>query len=238
VSHFKRVVSSEFMRVIFSVGDEDSEIEDGDVMVPKSHVQKRNADQCTRWYCKWRRSRDKKVYVPYVIANHYSSAQQETIAQAFSFFANRTCIRFVPRNKQRDYLYIHSSTGCFSHIGRRGRRQKLSLKKDGCIYPGIIQHELLHALGFHHEHKRSDRNKYIKVLWGNIIKKQRHNFRLTWTRNLRTPYDYSSVMHYSSKSFSKNGKPTLVARRPNVTFGKAKEMSSWDIERVNRLYCR
>uniref|UniRef100_A0A8C6T968 Metalloendopeptidase n=1 Tax=Neogobius melanostomus TaxID=47308 RepID=A0A8C6T968_9GOBI len=229
---------SELYESCFFSGDEDSEIEDGDVMVPKSHVRKRNADPCVNKRCKWPRSRNKKVYVPYVIANHYSSAQQETIEQAFSFFANSTCIRFVPRNKQRDYLYIHSSTGCWSYIGRRRNRQKLSLKKDGCIYAGTIQHELLHALGFNHEHKRSDRDKYIKVLWENIIKEMEHNFRKTRTLNLKTPYDYSSVMHYSSEAFSKNGKPTLVARRPNVTFGRAKGMSYWDIQRVNRLYCR
>lgn len=58
---------------------------------------------------------------------------------------------------------------CFSAMGRAGDRQLVSLQKFGCIRHGIIQHELLHALGFYHEHTRTDRDKYIKINWDNII---------------------------------------------------------------------
>ncbi|XP_072291318.1 hatching enzyme 1.2-like [Eucyclogobius newberryi] len=218
--------------------DGDSLLEDGDIAVSKSHVHKRNADPCVRKGCKWRRHRNKRVYVPYVISLQYSRAELTRIKQAFLSFHKTTCIRFVPRRRQPDYLYIHSSNGCWSYIGRRGRRQKLSLKRRGCIHLGTIQHELLHALGFNHEHKRSDRNRYIRVLFGNILKGKEHNFQMVKTLNLGTPYDYNSVMHYRSTAFSKNRKPTLVARRRNINFGKARKMSCNDIRRVNRLYCR
>lgn len=58
---------------------------------------------------------------------------------------------------------------CFSSVGRRGNGQMVSLSRRGCIYLGTVQHELLHALGFNHEHCRSDRDQHIKVLLENVI---------------------------------------------------------------------
>ena len=47
-----------------------------------------------------------------------------------------------------------------------------------------------------------------------------HNFRKYGTNIIDsrgTPYDYGSVMHYRSTSFSKNGKPTIVTKKPGVS---------------------
>ncbi|KAK7883812.1 hypothetical protein WMY93_026935 [Mugilogobius chulae] len=217
--------------------DGDSLLEDGDIAVHKTRLHKRNAALCVVRRCKWPKHKNGRVYVPYVLAKHYSAAQKSVIFRAFKSFSDATCVSFVPRYRQRDYLYIHSSNGCWSFIGRTGGQQKLSLKSSGCIYFGTIQHELLHALGFNHEHKRSDRDRYIRVLTQNIIKGKEHNFKKVRTLNQGTPYDYGSVMHYRNTAFSKNGRPTLVARDGHSKFGYATEMSLCDIQRVNRLYC-
>jgi hypothetical protein len=48
--------------------------------------------------------------------------------------------------------------------------QKVSLD-DGCVKdwaPGVVTHELMHALGFFHEHTRPDRDTYVKINFDNI----------------------------------------------------------------------
>lgn len=56
---------------------------------------------------------------------------------------------------------------CQSHIGKKGGKQLLSLGS-GCKNRGHVTHELMHALGFFHEHTRPDRDKFVKILWNNI----------------------------------------------------------------------
>ncbi len=55
-------------------------------------------------------------------------------------------------------------------MGKAGGNQKLSLD-DGCLsksYVGIAIHEMMHAIGFAHEHQRPDQEDYIDVLYDNI----------------------------------------------------------------------
>ncbi|XP_078139304.1 hatching enzyme 1.2-like [Centroberyx gerrardi] len=198
----------------------------------------RNADPCTSRGCMWPKSSNGKVYVPYTISYEYSPRELSVIERGMQSFHAVSCIRFVKRSGQRDYLNIQSLSGCYSSIGRRDNGQTLSLRRPGCIYHDTVQHELLHALGFHHEQARSDRDEYIRILLENVTSGKEHNFNKVNTLNQGTTYDYGSVMHYSKYAFSKNNQPTLVAiPDPSVQFGTASEMSQKDITRLNRLYC-
>jgi hypothetical protein len=49
-------------------------------------------------------------------------------------------------------------------------RQTLSLD-DRCILasiPGLIVHELMHTLGFYHEHQRPDRDEFVSINLKNV----------------------------------------------------------------------
>uniref|UniRef100_A0A914W0V9 Metalloendopeptidase n=1 Tax=Plectus sambesii TaxID=2011161 RepID=A0A914W0V9_9BILA len=106
--------------------------------------------------------------IPYVISNQYNHRERALLARAMEEYHRRTCIRFEPRSAlDNDYLYIGKIDGCFSDVGRAGGRQELSLD-DGCLEYDTAIHELMHAVGFYHEHERWDRDEFINILWQNI----------------------------------------------------------------------
>ncbi|XP_051794899.1 high choriolytic enzyme 1-like [Acanthochromis polyacanthus] len=111
-------------------------------------------------------------------------------------FQKKTCVRFVPHVGQPDFLSIQSKLGCWSTVGRDGGQQVVSLLTSSCVDHGVIQHELLHALGIHHKHTRTDRDQYDRINWENVPAASSSNFQKAHTNNLNTPYDYSSVLHY------------------------------------------
>lgn len=58
---------------------------------------------------------------------------------------------------------------CSSYVGRRGGQQVVTLDPWRCLTEvGVVSHELLHVLGFYHEHTRLDRDEFIDVLWNNM----------------------------------------------------------------------
>uniref|UniRef100_A0A3P8VGX6 Metalloendopeptidase n=1 Tax=Cynoglossus semilaevis TaxID=244447 RepID=A0A3P8VGX6_CYNSE len=193
-------------------------------------VKNRNAAPCTRWGCKWPK------YGPDVIVP-YQISEKSQITAVLMDIEEKTCVKFVPREEHQDFLYIFSGSGCWSYVGRIGKQQPLSLKVYYCLNRRIIQHEILHALGFHHEHSRSDRDAFVKIQWNNIIDGKTINFSKFNTINHNISYDYNSVMQYRNTAFSKNGAPTIIANDDaKRVLGTAQSMSDIDYARVNRLY--
>merc|ERR1719309_318237 len=157
---------------------------------------------------------------------------------AFKEWSSKTCITFKKRTNERAYARFKIGSGCSSYVGRTGSRQDINLAS-GCWHMGIVAHEIGHALGFYHEQSRPDRDSYVTIMWDNIIERSKHNFN-KYNRgtidSLGTPYDYGSVMHYTSRSFSKNGRPTIVAKKSGVTLGQRRGLSAIDAKQMNLLY--
>ena len=56
-----------------------------------------------------------------------------------------------------------------SFSGRIGGAQEINYESPGCLTRyGTIQHEMYHALGFHHEQSRTDRDDFVTINWENI----------------------------------------------------------------------
>lgn len=70
-----------------------------------------------------------------------------------------------------------------------------------------MEHELLHVLGFFHEHSRMDRYKYIRIIADNItpedLEQNFKNYTAEEMNHLGTQYDYGSVLHYGATQGAK-----------------------------------
>ncbi|XP_039087629.1 astacin-like metalloendopeptidase [Hyaena hyaena] len=178
------------------------------------------------------------VEVPFLLSSKYDKSSRDILLKAFDEFERFTCIRFVAYQGQRDFISIVPMSGCFSSVGRSGGMQVVSLAPT-CLQkgPGIVLHELMHVLGFWHEHSRADRDHYIRVNWNEILPGFEINFIKSRSSNMLVPYDYSSVMHYGRLAFSRRGLPTITPLwAPSVHIGQRWNLSTSDIARVLRLY--
>ncbi|KAG8434075.1 hypothetical protein GDO86_012447, partial [Hymenochirus boettgeri] len=186
----------------------------------------------------WPSSSDGTVVVPYNFSYSYSADQLALFQSAMQEFQTLTCVRFVPRTTETDFLNIMSDGGCGSYVGKMGGAQRVELASYGCMYRGVIQHELNHALGFYHEQSRSDRDNYVTINTQYISPGDQINFVKYDTNNLGLEYDYSSVMHYARDAFSNTtGKDTITPiPDPTVPIGQRDGLSILDISKINRLY--
>ncbi len=109
---------------------------------------------------------------------------------------------------------------------------------------GTILHEMGHVIGLWHEQTRPDRDTYVTVNYGNVIKGSWGNFEPFGDDiQLLTPYDYASIMEYPPYSFSRNGGPvidTIPAGIPLSGEGwpgsGSADYSAADKEAIERLY--
>ncbi|KAK4011771.1 hypothetical protein OUZ56_020884 [Daphnia magna] len=183
--------------------------------------------------------------IPYVISASYTPIQREIIASAIKAYHTHTCIRFVARTTERNYVRISKTgQGCWGDVGMIGGRQKVSLDDHCVLYsrPGLVMHELMHVLGFYHEHQRPDRDKYVSINFDNIERKNRDYFQKVKMWDLkaaRFSYDYGSLMHYPSDAFAKD--PTIPVIQPlhgKPVLGQRKTLSALDVKKLNRFYCK
>ncbi|XP_026475168.1 zinc metalloproteinase nas-13-like [Ctenocephalides felis] len=180
--------------------------------------------------------------VPYFITElEFSDENIEKVLDAIQEYHNKTCIRFRPfRLTDRDFIMIRSSRpGCWSSVGRQSGGQVVNLQVPGCNHRGIIIHEFLHALGFFHQQSAADRDDHVKIHWENIQEGRENNFEKyndTVVTSYEQVYDYTSIMHYSSKAFSKNGEVTIEPLQAEAKIGQRDHLSDADIAKLNAMY--
>ncbi|KAL2082404.1 hypothetical protein ACEWY4_022222 [Coilia grayii] len=182
-----------------------------------------------------------KMPIPYILTDSLELNAKGVILQAFEMYRLKSCIDFKPYEGERTYLSFTKLDGCWSFVGDLGEGQNVSIGAR-CDTRAIVEHELLHALGFYHEQSRSDRDDYVRIHWDQIIEGKEHNFNKyedDTITDLNTPYDYESIMHYRPLSFNKDPNiPTITTAIPafNNVIGQRLDFSAVDLERLNRKY--
>lgn len=164
-------------------------------------------------------------------------------------FESLTTLRFKKRTNERNYIYFSNSGNCggLSFVGMIGGGQRVSIPSiQNCfnsetIAKGVVQHEIMHALGFSHQQSYPNRDNYVRILTQNIQNDAVFNFKKRNPNIIDSfdyPYDYKSIMHYRSNTFSKNGNPTITkldGSIPNGNFGGS-VLTVIDISKINDLY--
>ncbi len=178
--------------------------------------------------------------IPYTIdpASGDLTNLNTAISQFNSNFAG--LIQLVPYTGQTDYVNFdfdpnNFSGSCEAYEGRVGGEQTVG-GSASCTVATIL-HEMGHTVGVWHEQTRPDRNTYVNVNYGAIIKESRSNFDQPLDNDQElTPYDYASVMEYPAFSFSRNGEPCIESVPAGMPLSNPNGYSAADIDSIDRLY--
>lgn len=207
----------------------DSNLFEGDILIPKG----KNAviNKAYRW----------TFPIPYILGDDLDLNAKGCVYQAFEMYRLKSCIDFKPYEGEKSFIKFVKRNGCFSSVGDQQNGQILSLGP-GCDHKAVIEHELLHALGFYHEQSRTDRDDYVNIWLDQVTPGLEHNFNKyndDFITDQNTPYDYESVMHYRPFSFNQNDSiPTITTKIPEFynIIGQYLDFSEMDTLRLNRMY--
>lgn len=178
-----------------------------------------------------------KPEIPYAI--DVDAPRPEEIEKALKHIEEKTGLKFIPYDNQPDaILFQKGKEHCLSALGRLGGVQPIRLS-DSCGWHEIT-HEVMHALGFIHEHSRFDRNDYIAVEWQNIEEKYHMQFEI-FAEDLagpakHSPFDYHSIMLYEKNFFAKDKGLTTLKSKTNQLVSPGRGLSALDIDRVKKLF--
>eukprot|EP00121_Abeoforma_whisleri_P002805 Awhi_evm1s2523 len=195
--------------------------------------------------------------VVYFYVDDYDPVFIDDVYEAVRFIEDHTCITLNEVEASDDNHKIRftniESAGCYSYVGYMNYLwlgkvdngyQDINIAYSSCSQPrtGIVPsivHEIMHALGIDHTHKRPDRDDYIDMVYDYISPQSRATAsqykKLDATTY--TIYEYQSIMHYGSGVFS-NGIDFPMLRKDGTFISDPDQVTRTDMVVVNSIYCR
>ncbi|XP_058055753.1 high choriolytic enzyme 1-like [Anopheles bellator] len=187
--------------------------------------------------------------VPYLIADGFDLQEVATISKAMETLENVSCVRFVRRSHQNNYLLVTNQMegGCWADTGRQRQPPTYLNIPHECTHNlGTVLHELMHVLGFLHQHTRPDRDRHVCILYENVVPEPGalYNYEIVEPSTdlaFPVPYDYESIMHYRPDMYSiEPGRlVTMVPQKPwiGTKIGHRDRLTEFDVLAINFLYC-
>ncbi|XP_055330760.1 meprin A subunit beta-like [Paramacrobiotus metropolitanus] len=182
--------------------------------------------------------------VPYEMHSAFDPEMRQQIEIALTAIEQAThgCIGFKQREHQEEYItFIRSRAAlCTAELGRTPSKPTKVILGKGCMGNGTVMHEVIHALGFYHEHSRPDRNFYVDVFLHNAQKgTDERNFDILQDMPVfNLPYDYESIMHYAPTDFAFNAQQRVIVPKIHapLNIGHRQQLSMLDVLRLKIAY--
>ncbi|MBK7707232.1 MAG: M12 family metallopeptidase [Acidobacteria bacterium] len=176
--------------------------------------------------------------IPYVLPDNHG--KKDVILAGIKEINEKTNICLVPRTTETDYVEFVSKDGSWARLGRVGGRQEISIDQTWTsLKAGTVAHEIMHTAGFVHMQSREDRDENVTINSDNIESGKESQFRKLKDKSSNIgAYDFTSVMHYSAKGFSKNGKNTIDVKAGGDAskMGQRDALSTGDIAAIAVKY--
>jgi hypothetical protein len=158
-------------------------------------------------------------------------------------------IKFIPRTTETAYIFFTGKTNAGNNTSFNGYHKGARLDVNISAFwwrqgPWMPAHELGHALGFHHEHQRWDRDRYVTIHYEHIKHGRESDYdwvpKTNWI--VTTPnYDYRSIMHYRTCWASKceseckdgvGGSPCVVIDPVGTEFDGV--IGQWTLNKISK----
>lgn len=155
------------------------------------------------------------------------------IEEAINRYTEVTPIRFRKlemldtRNPRTDWIvFKYDPEVTDSDLGRQGGRQYINISH--WAQKGHIMHEIMHVLGFHHEHVREDRDHYVTVERDLISQDLLANYEKEG--HPLGDYDPESIMHYGTDDYMR------ASSKLSRMMGQRVDFSEGDLKAIRYVY--
>ena len=171
----------------------------------------------------------------YIFHNNVDDRYKEVIRECMLNFENISSLQFIESKNQEYFVTI--KRGEKNSVSNTGMHKNLIMLLYNAKDKRTITHELGHVIGLDHEHQREDRNKYVKILWENILKDNYDQYVII--KNGLIPenlfsYDKNSFIHYKEKRSLSGEKIIFIDK--DFSPDKDNFFTDKDIKKIQHLY--